>query len=212
MPLALDPAAVVQPSEERSREITSTLMFRRRTIRIVYIGANTIGLALLAWGVLNRSALLTPVAPNFRAGMIGLGVFLGVLVAMVEREAWLLGAGGRRAPPRGVMTGIAMLVLVVASGFAGDFVARKLWEWQAFHALHAAGVDRSFTIVSRHSGRSGESLELQDQAAGAPFTIPCSYPMYLATQVGERVILPVETGRGGARRVTLPALRDLRRG
>lgn len=211
MPPAYDPSNVVLPSEERARAIEATLMFSRRTIRLVYVGANAVGVALILWSRLNRTALLTPVAPDFRAFMIGLGVFLGVLVATVEREAWLLGFGGRRAPSRGVFTAIAMAALVVASGFGGDFVARKLWEWRAFHGLRQAGVDHVFTVVSRYDGRGGDSLELQDPSAARRFSITCSYRTYLATRVGDRLILPVETGRGGARRVTLPAPQDLRR-
>lgn len=210
MSIAFDPATVVLPSEERSRALESTLMFKRRTIWIVYVGANAIAVGLLLWSMVNRSALLTPVDPTFRAAMIGLGVFLGILVAAVEREAWLLGFGGRRTP-RGAFVTVGMLVLIAGGGFAGDFVARKGWEWTAFHGLKIPGAERIFTITARHSGRSGEALELRDPLTGQDFSITCSYEMFLATNVGERLILPVESGRGGAQRVTLPALRDLRR-
>jgi hypothetical protein len=85
-----DPSRVVLPSDEASRALEKTLMFGRPTIRIVYVGASAIAVVLILWAMLNRSALLTPINPNFRAFMIGLGVFLGVLVAVIEREACLL--------------------------------------------------------------------------------------------------------------------------
>jgi hypothetical protein len=175
MSIAFDPTAVVLPSQEGSRALESTLMFRRRTIWVVYIGANAIAIGLLVWSMLNRSALLTAVDPTFHAVMIGLGVFLGILVAAVEREAWLLGFGGSRTP-KGVLVAVGVLALIVGGGFAGDFVARKSWEWYVFHGLRFSGADRAFTIVARHSGRSGESLELRDPATGRDFSITCSGP------------------------------------
>lgn len=210
MSQAFDPGNVVVPSEAKSRGIEAALMFSRGTTWSVYIGANAVAVGLVLWSVLNRSALLTPVGPDFRASMIGLGVFLGILVAIVEREAWLLGFGGRRRPKGGFVV-VAMAALVVASGFGGDFVAKKLWEWHAFQGLRPATVDLSFTIVARSSGRGGAALELQDSSTGQDVSIGCSDQMYRATQVGDRLVLPVETGRGGARRVKLPALRDVRR-
>lgn len=185
-------------------------MFSRRTIWIVYIGGNAVGVGLILWSMLNRSALLTPVNPNFRVFMIACGVFIGVLVAAVEREAWLLGFGGSRAP-KGAFVAVAMLALVIASGFGGDFIARKMWEFGAFNGLHPAGIDRGFTIVGRTSSRSGDSLELRDSSTEQTFWITCSGNIYAATQAGDRLILPVETGRGGVQRVTLPAAQDLRR-
>ena len=164
MPPALDPSHIVLPSAKQARELEATLMFSRATIRIVYVGATAIGVGLIFWAMLSRTALLTPVDPNLRAGMIGLGVFLDVLVAVIEREAWLLGFGGRRAP-KGIFVAVAvaMAMLVGASGFGGDFLAKKLWEWQAFHGLNSTGVGRVFAIVARSSGRSGSSLELHDR-------------------------------------------------
>ena len=208
---AYDPGKVVLPSEEQSRALEATLMFGRGTIRFVYVGASATGVGLILWSLVNRSALLTPVGPGFRALMIGVGVFLGIIVAAVEREAWLLGFGGRRAP-KGVFVVVAMAALVVASGFGGDFVARKLWEWRAFHGLHPGRVDRIFTVVARSSGRGGDALDLQDLSTGRIVSISCSDQIYAATRIADRLILPVESGCGGVQRVTLPALRDLRRG
>jgi hypothetical protein len=104
-----------------------------------------------------------------------------------------------------------MIALVIASGFGGDFLARKIWEWQSFHGLHRAAIDRVFTVMAHSTGRSGASLELLDSATERTFSISCEDAMVAATSVGDWLILPVETGRGGAQRFTLPTLHDLRR-
>lgn len=205
-----DPIHLALPSEQQAGALEATLMFSRTTIRTVYVGTSAIGVGLILWAMLSRSALLTPVDPDVRAIMIGLGVFLGVLVAVIEREAWLLGFGGRRAP-KGAFVAVGMLALIGASGFGGNFLAAKLWEWHSFHGLHPARVDRDFTIVSRSSGRSGSALALRDSVSGKTFSISCSDAMVGASQDGDRLILPVETGRGGVQRVMLPTLRDIYR-
>jgi hypothetical protein len=204
-----DPASVLLPSDEQARAFAASLMFSRSTIGIVYWGATAIGVGLLIWSMLGRTALLTPVDPNLRAAMIGSGVFLGVLVAFIEREAWLLGFGGRRAP-KGVFVAVGMSALIIASGFGGDFLARKAWEWRAFHGLHPRAADHVFTAVSHSIGRSGSSLELRDAATNQTVRIACSDATAEATHDGEQLILPFETGRGGVQRVTLPALKALR--
>lgn len=187
-------------------------MFRRRTIWIVHIAMIASALGLFFWSLGNRTALLTPIEPDLHAIVIGLAVFIGVLVAAAEREAWLLDIGsGWRSPPRGLGAIIGMLALIGASGFAGDFLAGQIWEWQAFHGIHPASSDYSFTVLARHSSRSGEWLELQSLPDIPPFLITCSYATYNAVNPGDRLILTVEKGRKGVERVTLPPLPALRR-
>ena len=210
MPSVYDPSSAVLPSEEEARAIEPRLMFSRTTIRAVYIGVIAAGIGLVLWAAFSNSALLTPVDPNLRAGLIGLGVFLGVLVAVIEREAWLLGFGGQRAP-KGIFVGVAMLALIALGGFGGDFVASKIWEWRAFHGIHPIAADRAFTVLMRSNGRSGGSLRLSDSATGQAFRIGCTGAMVAATRDGDRLLLTVETGRGGVERVSLPAPRDLRK-
>lgn len=209
---AYEPSKIVLPSELARREIEAGLMFRRRTIWIVHgsMIASVVGFYL--WAMLSRTALLTPIGPNFRAVMIGFGVFLGILVAAVEREAWLLDLGcGRRQPPKGFGAVIAMAVLIAASGFAGNFLAAQLWEAQAFHGVTPARADSVFTVIGRHNSRNGDWLELAPAEGSPAFSIDCSSETYFALSDGDRLVLTVETGRGGVQRVTLPPLRDLRR-
>jgi hypothetical protein len=207
--IAHDPADVVLPSEVDARAIEAGLMFRRPTIRIVHVAGLALTLALVAWSSFSRSALLTPVGVDFHAGMIGLGVFGGVLLAFVERDGWTLGLnGGRNGPPRGLAVPVVMLVWIGAGGVAGHFLAARLWDWRAFHGLAVTPVAEPFTVTGRYSGRHGESVTVRD-AAGATAELNCSWAQYEAAPVGARLSLPVETGRGGVRRVSLPAADQL---
>ena len=209
---ALDPTKLVLAPAARDRAIKASICFKRRTIRIVHLAATAMGGALILWGSWSRTALLTPVDPNFRAFMIGLGVFLGVLAAEAEREAWVLGVGiGRGPPPNAFRAVLTLAFLVIWSGVGGNFVAAELWEWQAFHGFQGTAIDRSFEVVGRHSSRFGTFLELEDASGGPQISIHCSSEMYRSVSTGEHLVLEVQSGRHGVRRVSLPPLRDLRR-
>lgn len=206
------PTEIILASEQRTREIEGTLMFRRRTIWAVHVTAMVGGIGIFVWSLADHTALMAPANPNFRAAMIGVGAFLGVLVAAVEREAWMLDIGRfGRPPPQGAYAIVAMVALVLVSAFGGNFVATSLVKWEAFHGLNPPPSDQMFTVVSRHSSRSGEWLDLVTAPAGVEVSLPCSYAAYGAIAVGERLMLPVQVGRHGIQRVSLPALTDLRR-
>jgi hypothetical protein len=116
----------------------------------------------------------------------------------------------RRAAPTGLAALLSLAMLVALCGLGGSYVAGLMVEWQAFHGLKPAAADTAFNLVGHSSTRSGDRLELQG-AGGERVSLPCSDEMYRAVAIGERLLLTVETGRGGVRRVALPALRDLRR-
>lgn len=209
---ARDPANFVLRSEEATRRTEAKLLFRRGTIRVVHGAAIAAVFLLVFWAKMKNTALVTPVSPDFRALLIGVGVFLGVLLAVVEREGWQLGIGGGRfGPPSGILVPFSMLVIVVASGFGGNFVAAAAWEWQAFHGLRGPVKERIFTVAARHSTRRGEWLDLQTSPSAASISINCSFGVYEAVQPGDRLLLSVETGRGGVQRVALPPVNNLRR-
>ena len=110
----------------------------------------------------------------------------------------------RRPSPKGASAVIAMAALVAASGFAGNFIAARLWEWQAFHGVRPQTADVDFTVLSKHSSRSGYWIDLQSLPAVPDLSVISSSRTYFAVEPGERIILSVETGRWGTQRVTLP--------
>ncbi|MDB5672967.1 MAG: hypothetical protein JWO25_3926 [Alphaproteobacteria bacterium] len=200
------PPGFVLPSQQRAREVDAQLLFTRRTIHIVYFAAILIGGALFLTHLTRRTALIAPIDANFHAFMIGLGVFVGILTAAVANDAWKIGIGvsERRPQPRGLYALFSLLALVAICGIGGDYVAALLVEWRAFHGIAPPAQDAMFTIVERHRSRTGAWIELE-AASGLRFSAACGDAIYASVADGERVILPVETGRGGVQRVLLPA-------
>ena len=190
--------------DERFRAADAGLFFAPRTDWIVVILASLLGGGLLLFATARPTALLTPVDPGLRAGAIGAGVFVGVLLAAVASDAWKLGiAFTRRAAPRGIAAAVSLLVLIGACGMGGDTLAAYGVEWRAFHGLVPIVRDQGFRVTSRNqSMRFGDSIELVSDG-GAQVTLHCQPNVYAAVAVGDRLVLPVETGRDGVQRMTL---------
>jgi hypothetical protein len=206
------PPDFVLPSEQRARGIEATLRFGRRTIWTVYAVAAVVGGGLFLRSRIHHAALMAPINPSFHALMIGIGVFVGVVLAAVEYDGWQLGIGRVRGGiPTGLGALICMLVMVALCAIGGSFVAGQIVEWRAFHGIDPPVAEEVFTVIGRDSSRSGDWLDLQPALGGKSFSISCSDEMYAAVSPGDRLILPTQTGRGGVRRVSLPLVGDLRR-
>ena len=199
---------IVLPSEERAREIEAGLMFGRRAIWTIYAAAGAFGAIVAIHALLNRSALLAPINPNFHAAMIGLGVFIGVILAAVEHDGWKLGIGRVQGGiPKGPFALLCMAAMVLLCGVGGSFLAKQAVEWQAFHGLEPASVETMFTVTGKYAGRSSRSLDLEESPNGYQISIECPRYLYYAVHRGDRLFLPVQTGRGGVRRLLLPSNR-----
>ncbi len=188
------------------RAAQGSLFFSPGTDWIAVILASLLGGGLLLFATARPTALLTPVDPGLRAGAIGAGVFVGALLAAVATDAWKLGiAFTRRAAPRGVAAVLSLLVLIGACGLGGDTLAAYGVEWRAFHGLVPIVRDQGFRVTNRHQSlRFGDSIELVSDG-GAQVTLHAEPDVYAAVAVGERLALPVETGRDGVQRMTLPS-------
>ena len=100
-------------------------------------------LVLSACALFHRTALLAPIDPDYRATMIGVGAFVGVLLAAVEHDGWRLGIGRIRGGiPTGSFAAPSMVVMVLICAIDGDDVAAQLMEWRAFHGLHPRSEQR----------------------------------------------------------------------
>lgn len=186
------------------RDLEATQMFGRRTIWSIYAIAGLAGGALYLRSQLHRTALLAPIDPSLHAAFIGLGVFIGILIAAIEWDGWRLGIGRVRGGiPTGLGALVCMIVMIGLCGIAGSYVAGQLVEWEAFHGFPAVTSDATFLVTGRHSTRSGNWLELQAEASGYHFSIGCGLADYPGLAPGDRILLPVQTGRGGVQRVTL---------
>ena len=190
--------------DEYVRAAQAGLFFSPRTDWIVVILASLLGGGLFLFAISRHSALLTPVDPGIRAGAIGAGVFVGVLLAGVTTDAWKLGIGfGRRPAPRGIVAALSLVVLIGVCGFGGDTLAAYGVEWRAFNGLAPVVRDQGFRVTNRHqSMRYGDSIELVSDG-GAQVTLHCAPDVYAAVAVGDHLVLPVETGRDGVQRMTL---------
>ena len=205
------PDAYVADSYVRAAQ--GSLIFSPLTDWIVVILASLLGGGLLLFATARPTALLTPVDPGLRAGAIGAGVFVGVLLAGVATDAWKLGiAFTRRPAPRGIAAMVSLLVLIGACGMGGDTLAAYGVEWRAFHGLVPIVRDQGFRVTNRNQSiRFGDSLELVSDG-GAQVTLHCDPHVFAAVAVGDRLVLPVETGRDGVQRMTLTSdPRQLRR-
>lgn len=204
-------ADVVLPSEQRARDIEATQMFDGRTIWSVYAVAGTFGGGLWLRSQFHHTALLAPIDATFHAVMIGFGVFVGMLLAAVERDGWRLGIGRVKGGiPTGAFAILCMAVMIVISGVGGSYLAGQLVEWRAFHGIPVVLNDRAFEVVSLERTKSGNWLYLRADASGRTVSISSGFGSY-PVRTGERLLLPVQVGRDHVERVTLPTFSLLHR-
>lgn len=192
-------------------EPNSRLIFSPVTDWIVVVTAGTIGTCLILFSMNRTDALVHPIDPDVRSIAIGIGVFIGVVLAAVTTDAWKLGIGFSR-PPRGPMAVVSLLVLIGACGFGGNMLAGVATEWRAFHGLSPGSHDEAFTVLATTAGmRTADWVDLRSED-GSAFSLNCFNDVLGALRVGDRIILPVETGRAGIERTRLPShAEDLKR-
>lgn len=156
--------------------------------------------------------LLTPVPPGFRAALLGIGVFFGIVAAVVERDKLVFEDGEPRRDllNRGAGVGVMVAVLLVTV-WCCDKASEPAWMWWTFKGGPSAKADATFTVTKVAQGNAGGSVYLREDADGLTARIRCHGVVCYEVTPGERLILSVETGDFGARRVSLPAARELRR-
>jgi hypothetical protein len=190
--------------EDSTGDDDDSLVFRPLTIWIVVICYSLAGIGLFAYHYAKGTALTAPIDPLFRSLMGGAGAFVGVWLAAVIRDAWDMGITFRGPVPRGVYALVQLLALVVASGFAGGFVADVLVEWRAFRGLEPAAKQEAFEVLEHHFGtRAPDWLDLE-AASGSRFSVNCPLQACSGVPKGSKLELSVETGRGGVERIVLP--------
>lgn len=97
-----------------------------------------------------------------------------------------------------------LLALVVASGFAGGFIAHVLVEWRAFRGFEPAAKQEAFDVLEHHFGiHAPDWLDLK-APSGSRFSLNCPLRACSGVPKGSKLELSVETGRGGVERVVLP--------
>ncbi len=189
--------------EDRASE-NDGLMFRPLTVWTVVICYVVVGVSLFAFDYAKNTALIDPIDPRFRSLMIGAGAFVGVWLAAVIWDAWKMGITLRRPPPQGIFALLQLAALVVASGFAGGFVADLFVEWRGFHGLEPPARQEAFEVIEHHVGmRAPDWLDLRGPS-GSHLSVSCPLQACSGVSTGSRLELSVETGRGGLERVVLP--------
>lgn len=161
--------------EDSTSDDDYRLIFRPLAIWIVVICYSIAGIGLFAYHYVKGTALLAPIDPLFRSLMVGAGAFVGVWLAAVIWDAWKTGITFRGPVPQGVYAIVQLLALVVASGFAGGFIAHVLVEWRAFRGFEPAAKQEASTsssITSEFTHRTGwTSRRLRARASHS--TAPC---------------------------------------
>jgi hypothetical protein len=189
------------------RDIEIHPLFSRPWIIMAYIAAGLIAVLLIVSAATHSTTLVQPIDPGFHAAMIGLGVFVGVLLAAIVIIGRTLGIGtGGQSPFQQLTAAIFIPLLIVGlCGFAGSYVAERMVEWRAFHDLTPEIVDSDFDVIGKLHGKSSYGLKLRPAGTDYSFSISCNGGVYSAVASGDRLILPVEIGRGGIGRTQLPA-------
>jgi hypothetical protein len=211
MPQELQTGFELSP-DSASRDIASHPFFSLRAILAAYAVVAVITFTLIISTAFHSTALVQPIDPNFHAMTIGLGVFVGVLLATFTAAGRLAGIGGGRQSPLVAVTLIPLLITGLC-GYSGSYAAERIVEWKAFHGMTPEKVDTEFAVIGKRHGKSSYSLKLQPVGKDYDVSLGCSSSIYYAVTTGDHLILPVEIGRGGIERTQLPAsLSDLRRG
>jgi hypothetical protein len=200
------------PSDDGARDLSSHPLFSRPAIFAAYGVAGLIVIALLVSLGSHPAVLVRPIDPGFHAAMMGMGVFVGVFLAVIVSYGRMLGIGtGGRSP---LMAAIFIPLLIVGlCGYAGSYSAERMVEWKAFHDITPQTVDTEFTVVSRLHGKSSYSLRVKPLDSDYAISLGCSASIYYAVAIGDHLTLTVEIGRGGVERTQLPGSpSELRRG
>ena len=204
-------------SADATRDNDVHPLFSRPAVIAAYVVAGLIGLLLAISAGTHSTRLVQPIDPSFHAAMVGLGVFVGIVLATIAIIGRTLGIGigmGAQSPLRQQIAAIFIPVLIVGlCGVAGSYTAERMVEWRAFHDLTPESVDTEFAIVGKTHSKSSYGLKLRPAGTDYSFSIGCSGSIYYAVAAGDRLILSVEIGRGGVERTQLPATpAELRRG
>ena len=140
--------------------------------------------------------LIQPIDPDLETLAIFVGTFVGIVAAGLVASRWSQGGGGR-TPPTGLRRLISLVAIVVFAVLLATGTMRWTVQESAFAGLTPTSFPAEFTVVATdRSGRSHRHwLRLRYGAAGRVFSLPVSTAVYDAAQVGDRVTLPVQTGR-----------------
>ncbi|WP_237479762.1 hypothetical protein [Lichenibacterium dinghuense] len=199
--------------EERERPEEAESLFSPIVSTAIVVGSAFVFLALLLSVQGSRTVLLTPVDTQVQAVLIALGVFAGVWVAAVVREFWRDGTELDGPVPEGFAAAAKLVVVVAAGAWCGWMATGLAAEWRAFHGLNAPAVQEGFTVVGISRSRRGSRTIHLVGASGAPsIAIGCGVQDCSHLGVGDRLLVRVETGRGGARRAVFPAAVSARAG
>lgn len=188
-------------SDGGSEKVASRPFFSLPTILGAYVLVGGVLFGLVTLAAMHRTVLIQPIDPNFHALMIGLGVFVGVLLAVFTAAGRLAGIGGRQSALTAVT--IVPLMIIAMCGFAGSYAAERVVEWRAFHGVTPRTVDRDFSVISVRSGKSGPSLRLQPTGSDFTIGLGCTWAVYRKVSVGDHLTLPVEIGRYGVERTQM---------
>jgi hypothetical protein len=201
-----------QSSDRTAGDIGSHPLFSRPAVFAAYGVAGLIAILLLISIGSHSAALVQPIDPGFHAALIGLGVFVGVVLAAITTVGRTLGIGtGGRSP---LMAAIFIPLLITGlCGYTGSYAAERIVEWKAFHGMTPRTVDTDFVVTGRLHGKSSYGLKLKAAGSDYEFSLGCIGSIYEAVAIGDHLTLTVEIGRGGVERTQLPAsLSELRRG
>lgn len=180
-------------------------LFSKRAIAIVFVLAIVMAVGFGIAAGTDRSELLDHIDPDLQAGAIGAGVFVGLVFDAMIVSAWRQGiAFASRSTGGSIRLAILLVVLPGICALAGTYTARRIVEYRAFHGLPVETVRMDFTVTGVNSGKSGQSLSLIGAPGERTVRLGIDRATWRAAQTGDDVLLPVQTGRGGVRRMVPP--------
>ncbi len=154
--------------------------------------------------VLVPGRLVQPLDPRLEAG----AVFLGLLAALLLGGAvlWRVLARGTEPGARGIVDVLAALGVV---GFRLPMLLlRDGVQIVSFAGLAPPAHVAQFVVTGTHydwwARRGGCYVDVRMLDGGDAIALPATNAAYDAVRPGERVELPVETGRRGVQRVMAP--------
>jgi xanthosine utilization system XapX-like protein len=121
--------------------------------------------------MLSNTSLITPIDETLRNVMRGIGLIVGVLLALFTVA--------RPAEPMGALKKFAILLfLPVMTGFVGDQAAWRIADWHAFGLSSAEYHPTSYPITYASHGRRGrrDSFEIDpfDVKSGTDIAVPAA--------------------------------------
>ena len=201
----MDQAAIAGKADEGGLAPAEPPLFAATTIHILSgVGFAAFGAYYLdSW--LHRSALLEPISPDLTVAAIAAGVFVGVLLCAAMLSGWHQGMEVGGDPRKRWLRGAIMLVIALGGPpFLATYCARRAVEFDAFHGLPVVTGPVAFTVLGPHRHRSHYWLELRDRDGDRTVELSVGRDMYAAAHAGDRLMLPVQIGRGGRRRLVPP--------